>query len=235
MVLSDNWDGEFISAENTQALAEKLAVDVAAWLNEGIQAQGSASLVVSGGSTPAPFFKALSLHDIDWSKVTVTLADERWVPMEDSLSNEKLVRETLFVNAAAKASFLSIYNGATTPEEGWQQCDDTLRALARPFDVVILGMGGDGHTASLFPDTEGLDDACNLKTDKLCWPMNPPHISEARMSLTLAALLECKQLVLHITGDDKRQVLQRAVAGDKLPIASVIEAARTRLQLYWSA
>jgi len=90
MVLSDNWDGEFISAENTQALAEKLAVDVAAWLNEGIQAQGSASLVVSGGSTPAPFFKALSLHDIDWSKVTVTLADERWVPMEDSLSNESV-------------------------------------------------------------------------------------------------------------------------------------------------
>lgn len=234
-MLSNHFDGEIISADSTQALAESLAADVAGWLRNGIDERGSATLVVSGGSTPAPFFKALSLHEIQWAEVTVTLADERWVAADDKLSNEKLVKETLLVNAASSAQFLSVYNGAKTPEEGWQRCDDSLRSLQNPYDVVVLGMGGDGHTASLFPDTAGLTEASNLGTDKLCWPMHPSHISEARMTLTLAALLDCRQLVLHITGEDKRKVFERAAEGEKLPIASVIEAAKSRLQLYWAS
>lgn len=230
-----NFDGEVITADSKQALAESLAADVARWLQKGIENKGSATLVVSGGSTPAPFFKSLSLLDINWKQVTVTLADERWVAMDDELSNEKLVRETLLVNAASSAKFLSIYNGAKSPEDGWQQCEESLRSLPGPHDVVVLGMGGDGHTASLFPNTQGLEDACNPEIDKLCWPMHPSHIAEARMSLTLAALLDCRQLVLHITGEDKREVFERALNGENLPIASVIRAAGSRLQLYWAA
>ncbi len=231
----DRFEGELITAGDKQALAARLAEDVAGWLQQGVEQRGSASLVVSGGSTPAPFFEALSLQQIDWQNITVTLADERWVGKDDALSNEKLVRETLLVNAAVVAKFLSLYNGAATPEDGWQACDDALRALPNPYDVVVLGMGGDGHTASLFPATDGLADACDLATNKLCWPMHPSHITEARMSLTLAALLDCRQLVLHITGEDKRQVFQKSVAGEDLPIASVIKAAASRLKLYWSA
>lgn len=227
--------GHVVTGEDKLALAEHLAADVAAWLKRGIESRGSATLVVSGGSTPAPFFKALSLHDINWSEVTVTLADERWVPADDALSNEKLIRECLMVNNASSAKFLSLYNGAKTPDDGWQQCDDALQALVRPFDVVILGMGGDGHTASLFPDTSGLEAASDLTTDRLCWPMHPEHITEARMTLTLAALLNCRELVLHITGDDKREVFKQALDGASLPIASVIKAAQSRLQLYWAA
>lgn len=234
-MLNSDYEGEVITADNKQMLADSLAADVAVWLRDGIESRGRATLVVSGGSTPAPFFNALSLHEIEWSNVTVTLADERWVPMDDELSNEKLVRETLLVNAASSAKFLSIYNGAESPEAGWQQCEDSLRSLPSPYDVVVLGMGGDGHTASLFPDTEGLEDACNPDSSKLCQPMHPSHISEARMSLTLMALLDCRQLVLHITGADKREVFERAVAGEDLPIASVIAAAKSRLQLYWAA
>lgn len=235
-MLSNKYKGEVATATDAQALAAKLAEDVAGWLQQGIEDRGSATLVVSGGSTPAPFFKALSLHKIQWSNVTVTLADERWVPADDALSNEKLIREYLMVNAASAAKFLSLYNGAATPDDGWQQCDDALRDLAAPYDVVVLGMGGDGHTASLFPATKGLEAACELTTDRLCWPMYPEHITEARMTLTLAALLNCRQLVLHVTGDNKRDVFNQALEGDNhLPIASVIDAAGSRLQLYWSA
>lgn len=234
-MLSKSFNGEVISAGSALALAESLATDVAAWLQQGIAEKGSATLVVSGGSTPAPFFKALSVKHIDWSAVTVTLADERWVAADHELSNEKLVKETLLVDAAASAKFLSIFNGASSPEDGWQQCEDALSSLPKPFDVVVLGMGGDGHTASLFPDTEGLSDACDLESDKLSWPMHPSHIAEARMSLTLAALLNCRQLVLHITGEDKRNVFEQALNGADLPITSVIKAAKSRLQLYWAA
>jgi len=234
-MFNSKFDGEVVTANDAQALADKLAADVAGWLQQGIDDRGSATLVVSGGSTPAPFFKALSLHQIQWSDVIVTLADERWVAADDELSNEKLIRECLLVNAASSATFLSLYNDASTPDDGWQQCDDALRTLATPYDVVVLGMGGDGHTASLFPATKGLDAACDLTTDRLCWPMYPEHITEARMTLTLAALLNCRQLILHVTGDSKRDVFKLALDGADFPIASVIEAARSRLQLYWAA
>ncbi len=233
-MLSSIFKGEVVTENDAQALAIRLAEDVAGWLQQGIEERGSATLVVSGGSTPAPFFEALSVHQIPWRDVTVTLADERWVAADDALSNEKLIRECLLVNAASAAQFLSLYNGAATPDDGWQQCDDALRTLAAPYDVVVLGMGGDGHTASLFPATKGLEAACDLTTDRLCWPMYPEHIKEARISLTLAALLNCRQLVLHATGISKRDVFKNALEGASLPIASVIDAADSRLQFYWS-
>ena len=102
-MFNSKFDGEVVTANDAQALADKLAADVAGWLQQGIDDRGSATLVVSGGSTPAPFFKALSLHQIQWSDVIVTLADERWVAADDELSNEKLIRECLLVNAASSA------------------------------------------------------------------------------------------------------------------------------------
>lgn len=234
-MLHSAFTGSVTTAADKNLLAQELAGDVAGWLSEGIEQRGAASLIVSGGSTPAPFFRELCAQPIDWSRVTVTLADERWVPPDDELSNEKLIRENFLVGDASAASFLSFYNGALTPEEGWDDCDRTLRGLSTPYDVVVLGMGGDGHTASLFPDTDGLSDACNLNTDRLCWPMRPAHLTEARMTMTLAGLLNCRNLLLHITGDDKLDVFNQALAGTSFPIASVIEAAQERLQLYWSA
>jgi len=227
--------GSLVTEKDTSALALQLAEDVAGWLREGISKRGTATLVVSGGSTPAPFFSALSGKELDWEKVIVTLADERWVAPTDQLSNEKLIRETFMVNAASAAKFLSLYNGAPTPDDGWDDCDSAIRTLAQPYDVVVLGMGGDGHTASLFPDTEGLSAACDLTTDKLCWPMHPPHLEESRMSLTLAALLNCEQLVLHISGESKREVFNQTFEGSQLPIKRVIEAAQDKLQVYWAS
>ena len=231
----ESFKGEVVSADDALQLAEKLAADVAQWLQRGVDQRGAATLVVSGGSTPAPFFSSLSQHEIAWSEVTVTLADERWVDSNNDISNEKLVRETLLINAASDAKFTSLFVGTDSPQNGWPVCEQGLQSLSRPFDVVVLGMGGDGHTASLFPNTDGLSDACDLSTDKLCWPMYPNHLDEARMTLTLKALLDCRELVLHMTGVNKRDVFNRALQGEDFPIGTVAKAAEDKLQVYWTA
>jgi len=235
-MFTKTFTGPLVTADNGNALAEQLASDVAGWLQSGVDEKGFATLVVSGGSTPAPFFTALSKIEIDWAMVTVTLADERWVPPTDNKSNEKLVRETLMVNACASANFCSLFTNTPTPGEGLAACEARLRTLTLPFDVVILGMGSDGHTASLFPETPGLEAALSADNKALCQAMQPAHLEEERMTLTLKALLNSRQLVLHIVGEEKLQVFNTAIDTDsKLPIRSVADSAGDHLQIYWAA
>ena len=144
-----------VEFENTSALDIELAEKVAALLAADIQARGKASLVVSGGRTPMGFFHLLSQQLLDWSSVTVTLADERWVDADHQDSNEKLVRENLLINEAHQAQFISLKSAAKNAVDAESECEQAL-ASAGQFTVVILGMGDDGHTASLFPGTEAL-------------------------------------------------------------------------------
>ncbi len=139
------------SFDNGAALAEGLATRVADALSAGITARGRASLAVSGGSTPKAFFKALSSAGIDWPKVTVTLVDERFVPPENDRSNHKLVAENLLQNAARAAAFVPLYHAGETAEEAATEATTATAGICQPFDVAILGMGTDGHTASFFP------------------------------------------------------------------------------------
>lgn len=226
--------GDVIETDS-DALALKLAAQVAGCLLAAIKNNDRATLVVSGGSTPLPFFKALAQQDIAWQKITVTLADERWVDADHADSNEKLVRESLLTGAAGKATFVSLKNPAPDPQDGWQQAEAAIAALPRPLDVVVLGMGGDGHTASLFPDTQGLTEALTIGCGKSTWPMNPPGASQARMSLTLDTLIDTSACFLHITGEQKRTVLKEAAsASSSYPIAAVLQAAADRLKIYWA-
>ena len=128
--------------------------------------------MVSGGSTPKPLFEALRKTDLDWSKVTVTLADERWVPESDGDSNAAFVKNTLLQEKASAANFISLFVDGATPEEGVSQVHTRLQAIAQPFTVLVLGMGGDGHTASLFPDAPGTAEAM-VETDSLVSIVKP--------------------------------------------------------------
>lgn len=215
-------------APDALTLARDLAQFVALRLQEGLSARGRALLVVSGGSTPVPFFEALANTPLDWSRVSVTLADERWVPPDHPDSNERLVRAHLRKNLAARANFVPLKSKDAQVSQGLPQVAAAIEALPWPADVVVLGMGGDAHTASLFPDSAqlaaGLDD---LAERCLAIDAPPaPNVPVSRITLGKRALLDTRQVVLHLTGAPKRALLETAMQ------AGPIEAMPIRLA--WS-
>lgn len=226
---------EFVIEKDKLALAERLADDVVLCLEDGLDARGSASLVVSGGSTPLPFFEALRLRPLDWKNVNITLADERWVPQTDPDSNERFVREHLLQDRAANANFVGLFVDGSDINSAQAVCHDRIAALM-PFDCVVLGMGDDGHTASLFPETDRLNDALDLARNELCLAMHPSGVTQARMTLTLKALIDAQEIALHITGAKKRLVYDYALIDrlpEKAPISAVLIQEATPVSVYW--
>ena len=223
-------------------LAAELACNIAYFLASAVSKRGGASLVVSGGSTPVPLFVALSREDIDWGRVRITLADERWVDPTDSASNEKLVRAHLLQNRAAAARFVGLKTGHALARDGEEECAARVGAIPRPFDVLVLGMGEDGHTASLFPHAAELAAATDLHSGRLCLALRPATAPHDRMTLTLPALLASGKIILHITGKTKLQVLEQALAAEPLsagvlndmPIRHVLALAREAVSVYWA-
>lgn len=229
-------ESQWCEAADTEALAKKLSEAVAANLSESIKLNGRASLVVSGGSTPLPFFKQLAQAKLDWSAIDVTLADERWVPESDGDSNARFVKEHFLVGAAAAATFYSLYRN-TDPESSTDEIEHSLSKMIQPFSVVILGMGGDGHTASLFPNTRGLDAALDIDATATVAILQPKSVPQTRITLTRAALLRSRYRYLHITGKQKHDVLESALnPQDKqaLPIASFFEKHLPPISVYWA-
>jgi len=232
---------KWITSPDSESLANALSDDVANLLRSAIDEKGDASLVVSGGSTPLPFFKALSQQALNWSKVKVTLADERWVPFDSPDSNERFVKENLLINQAKDARFQSLYVSGSSAAAALPQLETSIATVPRPFTVVILGMGGDGHTASLFPETVGLEDAMDLSTQRNLAVLKPASVNQTRISLTRRALLDSRNLIVHITGESKRDLLKRVLedvnaqpGGDYLPIGRFFEDESQMTKVYWS-
>ena len=227
---------EMLEFENASALDITLSEKVAALLSGSIEARGDASLVVSGGRTPMGFFHLLSQQSLDWSKVTILLADERWVDADHADSNEKLVRENLLINEASKATYLALKNSADQAVDGEAECAAALAELDA-FTVVILGMGDDGHTASLFPGSDALAAGLAMDSGRDCIAVTPLHAPHQRMSLTLPRLLNSQQIVIHISGASKQQVLNQANSGDdvmELPIRAILQQLQAPLSIYWA-
>jgi 6-phosphogluconolactonase len=225
------------SFETTSALAEGLADRVAATLSAAIAASGEATLAVSGGSTPKAFFEALSTRAIDWPKVKVTLVDERFVPEDNPRSNHLLVKTHLLKNAAAVAEFVPLYRPEATIEEAAVTASGIVPAMAKPFDVAILGMGADGHTASFFPGGDHLAAALDLALPRRVMTMQAPGAVEARLTLSFSALQDAGLLVVHIEGAEKKSVLDKALSGSdeaEMPIRAVLERAATTPEIYWA-
>src|ERR1700693_3168729 len=202
-------------------LSRALALQIAANLGLALGARGLASLVLSGGRSPVRLFEILRTQPLDWGRVCVALADERWVSAEDPASNERLVRDVLLKDHAASARFLGLKNGAPTPDLGAVSAWETFARVPRPFDAVILGMGDDGHTASLFPGSPNLPSALNASAAAGCVGMWSPVPPQPRLSLNLSALLDSRRVVLLINGEAKSRTLGAGRApcpGDDLPV-----------------
>ena len=207
--------------ENRENLAKALAVRVAACLSRCITVNGAATLAVSGGTTPQMFFEHLSLQQITWDKVSVTLVDERQVPEDHARSNAALVKKNLLDNCAKAAKFVPLY------ENFW--------AEKLTLNVVVLGMGNDGHTASFFPGGNNLAEAIAPHSKISIIEMQAPAAGEPRLTFSLHKLLAAQSLFLHIEGQEKRDVLAKANAGTDvmaMPIRAVLQSPRP-LQIYW--
>ncbi|MDI2591557.1 6-phosphogluconolactonase [Pseudomonas sp. N3-W] len=218
--------------KNPVLLADGLALKVAEQLRAAIEARGTAVLVVSGGRSPVAFFQNLAKQALDWSKVVVTLADERWVPVEHADSNAGLLKRYLLQGPAARAKFLSLYSATANLEEAAQNADRLLAELP-PIDVLILGMGDDGHTASLFPDSPNLADALKLDGSRRCWPMLAPTVPHQRLSMSRALLASATHKVLSISGQSKLTTLNAALAGDDVAAMPIRAFLQPTLEIYW--
>ncbi|MEO3386459.1 6-phosphogluconolactonase [Mesorhizobium sp. CAU 1741] len=217
------------------ALAAALADKVAGLLTEAINQRGAGFLAVSGGSTPARFFEALSGKQLDWAKIVVTLVDERFVPESSERSNAALVKAKLLVGQAASARFAPLYNDAKTVEAAAAKAGESLRDCPWPLDVAILGMGTDGHTASFFPDADNLADLLDPASDRVVLPVRAKSAGEPRLTLSLARLVEARFLALHIEGEQKRAIVEEALSpGSILPISAVFTHSTKPVPVYWA-
>ena len=219
---------------DAETLAEALAVRVAASLREALAARGQASLAVSGGTTPKRFLRALAAQPLDWANVRVTLVDERWVDEGSPRSNAALVREYLLQGAAAQARFVPLHRDMPRPEDALAGVDAALDPLL-PLDVAVLGMGTDGHTASFFPGGDRLAEALDPAASARVLPMRAPDAGEPRITLTLPVLLAAKQRFLHIEGEAKREVLERANDPREaaLPVSALLRDGAAPPEIYW--
>lgn len=217
-------------------LGDTLAKDIASKLAEAVKARGKASLAVSGGSTPKLMFAVLAEQEIEWSKVTITLVDERWVDEDNERSNARLVKKTLIAHEAHVAGFQPLFDKAHADDvdAALAGVGAKVDALGKPFDVVVLGMGPDGHTASFFPGGDHLAQALDLDGKQSVLSMRADGAGEPRITLSLPRVLDTRALYLHIEGNDKKEILGKALAGEDFPIAAVLKQDRVAVDVYWS-
>ncbi len=228
---------QFLEFDNTPRLVKELSERIGEMLEESITSRGKASLAVSGGSTPLPLFIALSEIALAWEKVFITLVDERWVDPGAKDSNERLVRENLLQAMAAEARFIGMKTPDASARAGEDSCTAALSSIPLPFDVLILGMGNDGHTASLFPGADRLSEAVALDSGKLCMAISPPVTPHERMSLTLPAILNAREIILHISGKEKQATYTKACLhepAEEMPIRYILTQAQAPVTVYWA-
>ena len=232
---------QFASFPDRDRMTDQLLSDLMYRLDRAIADRGVASLVVSGGETPRQLFHKLSQQPLAWENVFITLADERWTDVNSEQSNEHLARSILLKDEAARANFVGLKTEHTEAAAALSVCEKRLGNIPAPFDVVLLGMGNDGHTASLFPGADTLPQALDLKSGRRLAAITPDPLPEQapfpRISMTLPQLLQSRWLVLLLAGYEKYGVYNAALAGDdtdQMPVRGVLKQSSVPMAVYWS-
>jgi 6-phosphogluconolactonase len=230
---------QFHAFESAHARDHALAHEIVDRLHEAIADRGSASLVATGGTTAGGLYDRLSRAPLAWDHVNLTLSDERWVDPSAPESNEGLVRRRLLKDGEHPARLVPLKTAAKSPEDAEAVVHWKLAAMPRPFDVVLLGMGADGHVASLFAGAPGLEKALDVDDPALARAMRPTAAagSTARMSLTLRALLDARFIAVILQGQEKRQALRKgsepgAIAD--MPVRGLLRQDAVPVHIYWA-
>lgn len=235
-----------ITLHEHNSIEESIEFITAALGKQIKQSDEKFSLAVAGGNTPKPLYQTLSNLDWPWENVQVTLTDERWVDEDHAQSNGAMIKSTLLTNKASSAYFLPLKNAQATALEGQQSCETNLVTQMPSLNAVILGMGSDGHFASIFPKMKNLNDALNIETSALCLAATPPELEEGvvneRMTLTLPYLVSATQIYLLCTGEDKKTIIDKVMKkkGQKYPLQFLFNKCEgnltdTQLHICWSA
>ncbi|MFT5690770.1 MAG: 6-phosphogluconolactonase [Oceanicoccus sp.] len=225
-----------------KSLFSSMAEECKSILTNGILENGSATMLVSGGSTPLPLYQKLSGSDLSWSNIKVALVDERWVDDDHPGSNASFIKTSLLQDRAKEAAFVNMKTDDDTAEQGLIQCEEFYKELQTPFDLTILGMGADGHTASLFPYSKGLELALDKKNESICTAIqaNQSDVTgelTERMSLTISGLMKSRQLHLLITGEEKLAVYRQALSHSQeelMPISAILHQYEIPVIVYWA-
>ena len=221
--------------DNREAASAAAAAHIGEALARRLDAQGKASVVVSGGSSPAGVFAELAQTDIAWPDVHVIMSDERWVPPDHADSNERLVRDTLLTGSARRARLLPYYAAGVAIDTRCDELNDELRLAPFPFACALLGMGEDGHFASLFPDADNLAEGLDVESSRLCIPVNTAASQHPRLSLTLSALSRGDEILLLIFGERKREIYETAKQdANGFPVSHLLRQKRAPVHLYWA-
>lgn len=225
-----------IEAFSTQtSAADAAAAHIGDRLAEALRLRGRAAFVATGGRSPGPVYDRLAHLAIDWTRVVVTLSDERFVPPDAADSNARLVNERLRVGPAARSIFVPLWSPAASVDAAARAAEPTVRALL-PFDIVLLGMGEDGHVASLIPDSPALEAGMDPAGERVLLGVpegagSPPL---ARITLTLAALLQSRAILITVAGEAKREVLRAAAAGADYPVGAILRQTGVPVRIIWS-
>ena len=234
-----------ITLHENDSLQESIE-DITASLGKKIkQASEPFSLALAGGNTPKPLYEHLSQQAWPWKNVQVTLTDERWVNEDHAQSNAAMIRASLLKNEAAKAYFLPLKNKEKSAKEGQQYCETQLVTQMPTLDAVILGMGDDGHYASIFPNMDNLAEVTHIESSALCAATHPKGLAadviSERMTLTLPYLVSAKTIYLLCTGEKKKQIIDSVLAktGSAFPLQDLADKCEanltdTQLHIFWS-
>ena len=224
---------DWYGSNNAESLDIDLSLRIGQLLTQSIIENGCASIAVSGGRSPIGLFEELSKLNLDWSKVELTLVDERWVDAKHEDSNELLLRKHLIKNKATQIKFFPIKSSAKSVKEEQILYEQVLQQIKLPFDVIVLGMGDDGHTASLFPCCKELSQAMDPNNQQKCIVTKPKNAPYERISLTFSTISKVKNLILQMRGSSKLRTFELAMTlkdAKKMPIYAFTEQP---LEIYW--
>ena len=228
-----------ISFSDHTHMAERVGDVIENAVSLAVSTRGCASLALSGGSTPAALYDSLAHRDLRWDCIQTALVDERWVKPDADGSNEQFIRNCLDKDGHTPKVITSLYTETPTPHEGLEEIEGRLQKLQTPFDVVVLGMGNDGHTASWFPHAEGLDDALSspqLVSAILAQKSEITGDHLYRMTMTLSAIRSARHIIMLITGEQKRDTLEKARtkgAIEDMPVRAIF-GARPDMWVCWA-